>query len=69
MRSPFEIFRKNQKQLMVVLIGLAMFAFIILDSLTQMDEPDNMSLLQELAGIDGARKIKEGHFPKRFDLA
>ena len=40
-----------------------------LDSLTQMDEPDNMSLLPELAGIDGAQKIKDGHFPKRFDLA
>lgn len=32
--SPFEIFRRNQKQLMVVLTGLSMFAFIFLDMLT-----------------------------------
>ena len=35
MKSPFAIFRKHQKVLMVVLTGLAMFAFIVLDSLSQ----------------------------------
>ena len=30
MQSPFEIFRKHQKMLTVVLTGLAMFAFVIL---------------------------------------
>ncbi len=35
MKSPFAIFRKHQKVLMVVLTGLAMFAFVVLDSLTQ----------------------------------
>jgi hypothetical protein len=32
--SPFEIFRRNQRQMMVVLTGLAMFAFVFLDSLS-----------------------------------
>ena len=32
--SPFEIFRRNQRQLMVVLTGLSMFAFIFLDVAT-----------------------------------
>ena len=35
MKSPFAVFRKHQKVLMVVLTGLAMFAFVVLDSLTQ----------------------------------
>ncbi len=35
MKSPFAVFRKHQKVLMVALTGLAMFAFIVLDSLTQ----------------------------------
>lgn len=32
--SPFEVFRRNQRQLMVVLTGLAMFSFIFLDVAT-----------------------------------
>lgn len=32
--SPFEVFRRNQRQLMVVLTGLAMFAFVFLDSVS-----------------------------------
>lgn len=32
--SPFAIFRRNQRQLMVVLTGLAMFAFIFLDTVS-----------------------------------
>jgi predicted acylesterase/phospholipase RssA len=39
-----------------------------LESLTEMDEPDNMPLLNELAEIDGMSKIEAKHFPKRFDL-
>ncbi len=37
MTSPFGVFRKHQRVLMVVLIGLAMFAFIFLDAMTKMD--------------------------------
>ena len=37
MRSPFAIFRKYQKTAMVVLTVLAMFAFVVLDSVSQMD--------------------------------
>lgn len=36
MRSPFAIFRKYQKTAMVVLTVLAMFAFVVLDSISQM---------------------------------
>ena len=35
MRSPFAIFRKHQKVFLVVLTGLAMFAFIFLDQISQ----------------------------------
>ncbi|MBW3541555.1 MAG: hypothetical protein KY476_14905 [Planctomycetes bacterium] len=35
MASPFSIFRKHQKVMMVVLTGMAMFAFIILDTFAQ----------------------------------
>ena len=33
--SPFELFRRNLKPLMVLLVGLAMFAFIVLPVLDQ----------------------------------
>ncbi|MBB01963.1 MAG: hypothetical protein CMJ47_04895 [Planctomyces sp.] len=46
MKSPFAIFRKHQKVLMVVLTGLAMFAFVILDSLSQ-----NMALIPPVFGF------------------
>jgi len=46
MKSPFAIFRKHQKVLMVVLTGLAMFAFVILDSLSQ-----NMALVPPVFGF------------------
>ncbi|MEX0718681.1 MAG: transporter associated domain-containing protein [Planctomycetaceae bacterium] len=46
-RSPFSIFRDNAKFLMVILIALAMFAFIIMDQLN----PDNFPyVLGFLAG-------------------
>ncbi|MEX1095641.1 MAG: hypothetical protein WED34_06295 [Planctomycetales bacterium] len=38
-RSPFSIFRENAKVLMVVLIALAMFAFIIMDQLSPQNFP------------------------------
>ncbi|GAB4143105.1 MAG: hypothetical protein Tsb009_13950 [Planctomycetaceae bacterium] len=53
MRSPFEVFRKNQKILMVVLIGLSMFAFIILDSLTQLSEVPKSLMVLLLAMLLG----------------
>lgn len=37
-------------------------------SLTEMDEPDNMPLLNTLADLDGSGKIKAEHFPAGFDL-
>ncbi|MGE3313556.1 MAG: hypothetical protein AB7O26_00480 [Planctomycetaceae bacterium] len=37
MKSPFAIFRKHQKIMMVVLVGLAMFAFIVMDSIQMTD--------------------------------
>jgi len=39
-----------------------------LESLTEMDVPDNMPLLKELADLDAAGKVKEKHFPAVFDL-
>ena len=33
MRSPFAIFRKHQKMAMVILTGLSMFAFVVMDQL------------------------------------
>lgn len=39
MQSPFEIFRKHQKMLTVILTGLAMFAFVILGAVP---DPSNM---------------------------
>lgn len=36
MNSPFEIFRKHQKAAMVILVFMAMFAFIVLDSVQRL---------------------------------
>jgi len=49
--SPFAIFRRNQRQLMVVLTGLAMFAFIFLDSATQSSGELPRSLLIVLVAM------------------
>lgn len=49
--SPFEIFRRNQRQLMVVLTGLAMFAFIFLDSASQSSGELPRSLLIVLVAM------------------
>ncbi|NQV29094.1 MAG: hypothetical protein HQ518_32470 [Rhodopirellula sp.] len=51
MASPFAVFRRNQKILTVVLTCLAMFAFIILDSVSKMD---SSSIMPILFGIIGA---------------
>jgi SurA N-terminal domain len=49
MKSPFAIFRKHQKVLMVVLTGLAMLAFIVTDSL----RADSAATLPILCGVVG----------------
>ena len=50
MASPFAVFRRNQKILTVVLTCLAMFAFIILDSVSKMDSSAIMPILFGLIG-------------------
>lgn len=37
-------------------------------SLTEMDEPENMPLLSELATTDAKNKVSAEHFPALFDL-
>ncbi len=39
-----------------------------LESLTSMDEPDNMALLKTLADLDAAVRIDDRHFPAEFNL-
>ena len=51
MASPFAVFRRNQKVLTVILTCLAMFAFIILGSLEQMD---SAAIVPVLFGLFGA---------------
>jgi hypothetical protein len=50
MRSPFAIFRKHQKTAMVVLTGLSMFAFVVMDSIKQ-DSPMAMPILGAAIGM------------------
>lgn len=50
MSSPFAVFRRNQKVLTVVLTCLAMFAFIILDSVSKMETSAIMPILFGLVG-------------------
>lgn len=38
MRSPFQIFRKYQKESIVILVGMAMFAFVFLDAVSGMQQ-------------------------------
>ena len=45
MASPFAVFRRNQKILTVILTCLAMFAFIILDSVSRLDSAAIMPIL------------------------
>ncbi|MFN0197181.1 MAG: hypothetical protein ACKVT0_10565 [Planctomycetaceae bacterium] len=50
MSSPFNIFRKHQKILMVVFTGLAMFSFIFLDSLQSSQEAASPIIIGILFG-------------------
>lgn len=52
MASPFQLFRRHQKVLMVVLTGLAMFAFIVMDALSRME--DSTAFLPLVTAIIGA---------------
>lgn len=51
MKSPFAIFRKHQKMMMVVLVGLAMFAFIVMDSLQMTDRAGSSSSLLSIIAV------------------
>jgi len=69
MQSPFEIFRKHQKMLTVILTGLAMFAFVILGAVP---DPSNMppaltaiflaGVLGGMAWIAGIRSKKSSEW-------
>lgn len=74
MRSPFRIFRKHQKEATVILIGLAMFAFVILDSLTRITEvPPQLwivLLAVALGGVFWVIGVQSGHGKqKEYSLA
>ena len=45
MASPFSVFRRHQKILTVILTGLAMFAFILLDQVSRMESTRVMPFL------------------------
>ncbi len=51
MKSPFAIFRKHQKVLMVVLTGLAMFAFVVMDSVRADSSGATLPILCGVAGM------------------
>ena len=51
MASPFQLFRRHQKVLMVILTGLAMFAFIVMDALSRME--DSTAFLPLVTAIIG----------------
>ena len=59
MQSPFQVFRRNQKTMMVVLTGLALFAFVLLDPLSQSSGQIPTTLLVVLlaGGLGGAAWI------------
>jgi hypothetical protein len=50
MRSPFAIFRKHQKMAMVILTGLSMFAFVVMDQL-RAESPMTVPILAAAAGM------------------
>jgi SurA N-terminal domain len=50
MRSPFAIFRKHQKMAMVILTGLSMFAFVVMDQL-RAENPMTVPILAAAAGM------------------
>jgi SurA N-terminal domain len=49
MRSPFAIFRKHQRMAMVILTGLSMFAFVVMDQL-RAESPMTLPILTAAAG-------------------
>src|SRR5271154_4149468 len=51
MKSPFAIFRKHQKVLMVVLTGLAMFAFVVMDSVRADSSTATLPILGGVIGM------------------
>ena len=51
MASPFAVFRRNQKVMTVILTCLAMFAFIILDSVSKME---TSAIIPIIFGLIGA---------------
>jgi hypothetical protein len=50
MQSPFAIFRKHQKVAMVILTGLSMFAFVVMDQL-RAESPMTMPILAAAIGM------------------
>ena len=72
MSSPFSIFRKHQKILLVVLIGLAMLSFVIFGTISQASDVQNMppmlmvaiaaSLVAAVAWVVGIPKQKSGEY-------
>ncbi len=50
MRSPFAIFRKHQKMAMVILTGLSMFAFVVMDQL-RAESPMTVPILAAAVGM------------------
>ena len=52
MASPFSVFRRHQKILTVILTGLAMFAFIVIDALSRME--DSTAFMPLVTAVVGA---------------
>lgn len=52
MASPFSVFRRHQKILTVILTGLAMFAFIVIDALSRME--DSTAFMPLVTAVIGA---------------
>jgi hypothetical protein len=50
MKSPFAIFRKHQRMAMVILTGLSMFAFVVMDQL-KYDSPWGLPILAAAIGM------------------
>ena len=51
MASPFNIFRKNQRVMIAVLIGLSMFAFIVAGSINQTNAPIFLGVILGALGL------------------
>ncbi len=72
MSSPFALFRKHQKILLVVLIGLSMLAFVIFGTISQVSDFRNMppflvvvisaAIVAAIAWVIGIPKHKSGEY-------